>query len=355
MKFSIGDKVILKRTGEEGQVVAYINQQMLEVEVNGTVFPVYIDEVDHPYLKWFTEKRQQLSKANSLSPLKKTSKGQQTTTKPSSIPEQLPVEKEKLRAPRLAKGVYLSFLPVFKTNEVEDIVDHIKIYLLNELPQAIQFTYDAKLLHHSLFRHEAKLHGFGHIYLHSISFEDMSSQPRFHWQVSDPAQPAMRQEEGILKIPAAKLFGHISAMLQNNEPSFSYLLLQEFMPAAKLQKQERFELPPAPAVIPATSFPSKAETVPYEIDLHIEKLVKITRGLSNADMLRIQLDTLKHYLQLAIMNRQERMMVIHGIGIGKLREEVHKILSHTPGVKRYVNEWQGPYGFGATEVFFDYL
>lgn len=337
MKFSIGDKIILKRTGEEGHVVAYVNQQMLEVEVNGTVFPVYMDEVDHPYLKWFTEKRQQ------------------TTTKSSSAPEQLPVEKQKLRPARLAKGVYLSFLPVFKANEVEDIVDYVKIYLLNELPQTIQFSYEVKLLHRSLFRHEAKLHGFGHIYLHSIAFEDMNDQPRFHWQVSDPAQPAMRTEEGVLRIRPARLFEHVSAMLQNNEPSFSYLLLQEFMPAAKPQKPERVDIVIKPAVIPAADFPAATEAPRYEIDLHIEKLVENRRGLSNADILKIQLDTLQHYLHLAIMNRQERMIVIHGIGIGKLREEVHKILGQTPGVKRFVNEWQGPYGFGATEVFFDYL
>ena len=56
MKFSIGDNIVLKRTGEEGFVTAYIDKQMIEVEVGGTLFPVYIDDIDHPYLKWFTEK-----------------------------------------------------------------------------------------------------------------------------------------------------------------------------------------------------------------------------------------------------------------------------------------------------------
>ncbi|HEY1032549.1 MAG TPA: hypothetical protein VGD89_12305, partial [Flavipsychrobacter sp.] len=85
MKFSIGDKIILKRTGEEGAVISYINKEMVEVVVNGTHFPVYLDEIDHPYLKWFTEKK---------------------TKAVRSAPEQLPVEKEKLRKPKLAKGVY---------------------------------------------------------------------------------------------------------------------------------------------------------------------------------------------------------------------------------------------------------
>ena len=79
------------------------------------------------------------------------------------------------------------------------------------------------------------------------------------------------------------------------------------------------------------------------------------KGLTNADIIKIQLNTLKHYLQLAIVHRQERMVVIHGLGKGKLREEVHAILKQTPEVTRFKNEWSGRYGFGATEVFFRYL
>ena len=101
MKFSIGDNIVLKRSGEEGHVTAFINDQMLEVEVGGTTFPVYIDDVDHPYLKWFTEKKK---------------------VKKSSPPEQLPVESEQFKKPRLAGGTYLLFVPVVKIQEMEDVV-----------------------------------------------------------------------------------------------------------------------------------------------------------------------------------------------------------------------------------------
>lgn len=335
MKFSIGDKIVLKRTGEEGHVVAYINKQMMEVEVGGTTFPVYMDEVDHPYLKWFTEKKQPV--------------------KSSKPPEQLPVEKTKLRAPRLAKGIYLSFLPVFKPNEQEDIVDHIKVYLLNELAEDIHFSYDVQLLQSSMFKHEGKLHGFGHVYLHSIPFEDMNDQPRFHWRLDDLVHPDLQPGEGVLRIRPAKLFEHINDMLQKNEPSFSYLLLQEFSPRVKPAKPEKITVAKPVMPVSAAQYPAQAAPSPYEVDLHIEHLVPDATGLSNADMLQIQLDALQHYLQLAIVNRQERMMIVHGIGKGILREEVHRILKQTPEVKHFTNEWQGPYGFGATEVFFDYL
>lgn len=39
MKFSIGDKILLKCTGEEGHVTACVNESMFEVEVGGTGIP----------------------------------------------------------------------------------------------------------------------------------------------------------------------------------------------------------------------------------------------------------------------------------------------------------------------------
>jgi Smr domain-containing protein len=333
LKFSIGDKVLLKQTGEEGHVSAYINTLMLEVEVNGVTFPVHLDDIDHPYLKWFTDK-----------PAKK---------KKAPLPEQLPVEKIAERKQRLAKGVYLSFLPVFKTEEMEEVVDVLKVYLLNEMPQPVKFLYDVRFSQESEFRHEGVLHAFGNVYLHSIGYPDMNDQPRFHWQLADTQNTAMETADGILRIRPAKLFEHISDLLLHSKPTFSYLLTDDFKPKKKPEPKEKFEpsskLRSKPLITAKTIEPAK-----YEIDLHIEQLVDNKKGLTNADIVKLQLDTLQHYLHLAIVHRQERMIVIHGLGKGKLREEVHTVLRQTPEVSRFKNEWSGRYGFGATEVFFRY-
>lgn len=332
MKFSIGDNIVLKRTGEEGHVIAVINDQMYEVEVNGTTFPVYKDDIDHPYLKWFTEKR-------------KVNKG--------SLPEQLPVESERFKKPRLARGVYLSFVPVFKIEEMEDVVDYVKIHLLNELPVSIKFAYDVRLAHSSEFKHEGTLHEFGSVYLHNVSFDDMNEQPRFHWQLTNVSNRDMATAEGILRIRPAKLFEHVTNVLQKSEPTFSYLLIDDFKPKPKPEKIEKFEPQAKPNYINTKTL-SNLEAPLYELDLHIERLVNDIAGLNNADMLKIQLDTLRRYLHLAIVHKQERMVIIHGLGKGVLRDEVHKILKRTPQVRLFTNEWQGQYGFGATEVYFKY-
>jgi len=332
MKFSIGDKIVLNRTGEEGHVTALINKQMLEVEVGGTVFPVYLEDIDHPYLRWFTDK---------------TVKKKKTT-----LPEQLPVEKIPERKQRLAKGVYLSFVPVFKTEEMEEVVDLLKVYLLNELPVAVKFSYDMRFATKSEFSHEGTLHAFGNLYLHSVNYQDMNDQPRFNWQLTDTVNKDMEVAEGILRIRPAKLFEHITNMLQNSEPTFSYALINEFSVKKKPEPVEKYEPPVKSKAMPLTS--STIEKAKYEIDLHIEELVDNRKGLTNADIIKIQLDTLQRNIHLAIVHRQERMIVIHGLGKGKLRDEVHAILKQTPEVGRFKNEWSGKYGFGATEIFFKY-
>lgn len=335
MKFSIGDKVVLKQTNEEGEVKAYINNEMFEVEVDGVSFPVHKDELDHPYLKWFTEKK--------IPQTKKV------------VPEQLPVEKTKLRKPRLAKGIYLSFMPEYKLEEMEDVVDVLKVYLLNETPKEIHYRYEMTLLNESHFEHEGKLHEFGHVYLHSIPYEQMNDQPRFNWSLDDREDADMAPANGQLRIKPQKLFQHIDNCLTNNEPSFNYMLVEDFKPVVIQKEHAAFTRQEKPQKANSTQKKNVTTPLPQtEVDLHIENLVSSTRGMSNTDILMTQLGTLETHLRMAINAHQERLIVIHGLGKGKLRDEVHKLLSETPEVKSFTNDFQGRYGFGATEVWFKY-
>ncbi len=332
MKFSLGDKIILKRTGEEGVVTNYISKEMIEVEVNGTHFPVYIDEVDHPYLKWFTEKKQQQKK---------------------SLPEQLPVEKEKHRPKRLPKGIYLSFMPVYKADEFEDVVELLKIHLINETAVSVRFSYEVNLLNTTWFQHEGTLHAFGNLYLHSMPYGDMNDQPRFIWRLADSTNPDFREEEGVLRLKPSKLFAHINELLVKNEPTFSYLLVEDFVEKPKTEKKPTQETLPAGKPTRAPKITSLADLPRYELDLHIEQLTDQYKKLSNAEIMDIQLRTLERYVLLAIVHRQERMMIIHGLGTGALRDAVHRYLKTIPEVRYFRNEWHGKYGFGATEVVFN--
>ena len=87
-----------------------------------------------------------------------------------------------------------------------------------------------------------------------------------------------------------------------------------------------------------------------EIDLHIEELTKDFSSMSNAEMLHLQMSRFQQALERAIAHGANRLYVIHGVGSGKLRNEIHRMLKQYPPVKSFSNEHHARYGYGATEV-----
>jgi dsDNA-specific endonuclease/ATPase MutS2 len=87
-----------------------------------------------------------------------------------------------------------------------------------------------------------------------------------------------------------------------------------------------------------------------EVDLHIHQLVKSSKGMSNYDMLNIQLDTAKRQLDFAISKRIQKVVFIHGVGEGVLKEELRYLFNRYDNVKFYDADYQ-KYGLGATEVY----
>lgn len=89
---------------------------------------------------------------------------------------------------------------------------------------------------------------------------------------------------------------------------------------------------------------------PMEVDLHIHKLVKNQKGMTNYDMLSIQLDTAKRQLEFAISKRIPRIVFIHGVGQGVLRAELEYLFRRYDGI-RYQDGDYKKYGVGALEVY----
>jgi hypothetical protein len=87
----------------------------------------------------------------------------------------------------------------------------------------------------------------------------------------------------------------------------------------------------------------------WELDLHIHELIETERGLSNADMLRHQMQVFKNFFRKAKDERVRKLVVIHGVGKGVLKEEVRSFLSTQDGVEYFDADFR-EYGKGATEV-----
>ena len=96
---------------------------------------------------------------------------------------------------------------------------------------------------------------------------------------------------------------------------------------------------------------SKERNAPkMEVDLHIHQLTKNSRGMTNHDMLNLQLETAKRQLEFAIRKRIQKVVFIHGVGEGVLKEELKYLFGRYENVKYYDADYQ-KYGLGATEVY----
>ncbi len=85
-----------------------------------------------------------------------------------------------------------------------------------------------------------------------------------------------------------------------------------------------------------------------EINLHIEELLDNYSGMSNAEIIQVQLRHFQKALDKAVAGRYKKLVVIHGVGNGRLKHEVRAILDNEE--IRYYDGSYAKYGYGATEV-----
>lgn len=86
------------------------------------------------------------------------------------------------------------------------------------------------------------------------------------------------------------------------------------------------------------------------IDLHITELLEESEGLSNREILDIQMDTVDSEMNQAIKNHTKRIVFIHGVGQGVLKQEVSNLLKRKFKKYYFQDASFKEYGYGATMV-----
>jgi hypothetical protein len=87
-----------------------------------------------------------------------------------------------------------------------------------------------------------------------------------------------------------------------------------------------------------------------EIDLHIEEIVDNEAGLSNGEIINIQMARFTTALEGALKGKTRNIVFIHGVGQGKLRYELRKTLDTKYPDLTYQDASFAEYGYGATMV-----
>ena len=338
MKFQIGDRVVVMHSNEEGEVVDIINPKMVMVDVRGVKFPAYIDQLDFPYFKQFS---------------------QQKIVQPKKEKKYVDdLKKDKQPSPKVEDGVWISFIPVSDTDEFGDeVVETLKIHLINRTSTVYKFLYQLQFFGKQEFELKNELHPFSDFYLHDVNFADMSDSPAFFTELS--LQPTQKGKadffEHTLKLKPKQLFAKIDETREKGEGSFSYKILDRYPDKAV---EESFDMSSLISKgIKVYSASRAREHLPPArsvVDLHIEKLVPDAENLNNTQKLGIQMREFEKWYDLAVAHRQPQLIVIHGIGKGVLRDEIHDVLRLKKEVKSFVNQFHPSFGYGATEIYFNY-
>ncbi len=311
------------------------------VDVRGVKFPAYIDQLDFPYFKQFSQKKIVAAPKNK------------------KYIDQVPKDKSP-QAVRVPDGIWLTFLPVFETDEFgDDVVDSFKLHLVNNTNTAYRFTYGLHYFGRADFELSNEIFVFQDFYLNDIPFANLNDSPNFSFdfELVTPDKNRADHFETSLKLKPKQVFSAIEEIKKNGEASFSYKLFDEYpLRESKPELEWQNNMGPEFRLYDASRARQHLEPAKQELDLHIQKLTSDTTGLDHFETIGLwYFKLLKNIFDLAIAHRQASMVVIHGIGTGKLRDEIHEILrwekeaqfrktSTTPAMKRY----------GATEIFFQY-
>lgn len=331
IKYKLGDHVWLKHTQEEAVVVDFVDMFMLKVRVNDLEVPVYKEDVD-----LYQKQDQKVIEAEA---------------KEIWSDEELYFQKY---GKEVQSGFYLSFVPVSS----KEGADYFDMMLVNDTNDDIRF--------------EVKLYLMGELYMHlknplarryiyqlgDIAFDELNENPEIEIILEHRSHPLLQLFKRI-KIRPKSFFKDLSSTPVLESTAYNYKLGflseipsrpdQEIIITPALKKQLQRKLAENKMVQPQQKH--AYFFVPDVIDLHIECLVDNPKGMSNAEMIKVQLNHFKHTLDDAIAHHREKLTVIHGIGKGKLRQEIWEILRHTPAVRSYNNEYHPNYGFGATFVY----
>jgi len=341
MKYQVGDDIIVLHSNEEGKVIEIINEKMVMIEVRGVKFPAYMDQIDFPYFHRFTKKKVVEEKK----PVKQ-------------YVDNIPKEKPTPNKIKVEEGVWLSFLPKFGLDDFNDeVVELFKVYLVNKTDKAYKFIYRQQVLGNTDFELKNEVLAFQDFYLHDVPFENLNDNPTFAFEFSlvTPEKKKAEFYDASVKLKAKQVFMRIEEMKQSNKPVIAYELFKNYPDKADEDKVDLSALASKGYhVYDASKAKKPLEPARTVVDLHIEKLMNDFKHLSNFEILSIQLKEFEKWYELAVAHYQPSLVVIHGVGSGRLRDEIHDILKTRKEVKTFINQYDPRFGYGATEIFFQY-
>ncbi len=255
-------------------------------------------------------------------------------------------------------AVYLIIEP---DHELPALINDYKIYLFNSSSYNVLFSYSIKDEAYFQTLKHGELGAYQKILLKQVKiqfFKDYSYHKieclfykNSHFKTQMPIveivniSPKTLAESKVIKHDEFKF------------PVYGFLLKDEFLTQTNVEQD--LSLVDIARLKSIKEFNSRSKasksnkeylrSLEKEVDLHITELIENPEGLSNFEMLNIQLEKFDTELDEAISKNMKKIVFIHGVGNGRLKQEIVTRLKNTKGVTFQDGSYKD-YGFGATQV-----
>ena len=251
--------------------------------------------------------------------------------------------------------IYLAFVP----KDVKQLqTTDMELYVVNDSNYYLQFALYSggdkmRLRSHNLVEPQTKL------YLETINkialndLEQLRFQGFTYKQIPFEAKPALDIELKINPTKFYKLHSFRENDYFDEDAMLVTIVKNDVMDLGMLIDPQQLQRAISEKRVPEQkpqSKPQNPKPAIIEVDLHIDKLIDNTNGLSRADMLNYQLEKFNQVMQANLKRKGQKIVFIHGKGEGVLRAEIEKLLKKKYYKCTYQDASFQQYGFGATQV-----
>jgi hypothetical protein len=332
MAFRIGDKVrFLNETGE-GVIVRFKDKLTAWVELEDGM------EIPYPVKQLVPFDTELIFKRNE-------------TEEIGDLPEDEEILSKKMQA----------FYFIVEPDHAHPILQSVySLYLLNTSKYQVLFTYSVKSEEYFQTIKQGELGPSQKILLKKINKNQMKDYAyhkidaiffsNTHYFAQLPTAEVIHLNDKVLSN---------SLYIQNESfkfPVLAFTLKEDFIGKAtkkveltsydieRLKNMKEFS-----SEIPSSKPSQYGQIFEQEIDLHIEELVDSVQGMNNFEMLQLQLRKFQESLNLAHQKGVKKLIVIHGVGNGRLKTEIRSILKNYPEYEVMDASYKR-YGYGATQI-----
>lgn len=338
----VGDRVKFLNDVGGGVVTGFISKNMVNVEGDDGF------EVPYPIHELVNVSAPELNEQGSVRPT--VPADEETKDEPVFIE----AEGEIING-KDAPEFYFCFVPADPKNP---LAGEIEVYLVNDSNFKLIYTYSYISDQQVEILKTGNLKSNSREKIDSLSREDLSDFPDFGFQIlryKDVANEWFSPVVKRFRVNPVKFYKE-STFRENSFFKRNAMVLKiesnpvqeslDTMTEADFKKlvQEKSE---KPSISKKEKRKSQEEVV---IDLHINELLDNSDGLSNREILEIQMEKVESEMNTAIRDRVKRIVFIHGVGQGVLKQEVAKLLKSKFKKYYFQDASFKEYGYGATMV-----